>query len=330
MELQAKLFDHARQRFTRGFRLLTLLWSDGASTVPVDGILLSSANEQSRMAEPEAEAEKDPHRKLIRRESMKKAPEVVVDMLTLAKRNAIQASYVLCDSWFTMPGLVTTIHTMGYNVIGMVKKSSKIHFAWQGKMVSDKYIYQHNRKRRGMAHIRLSVDVTVVSEKDGVLSRIPARMVFVSSSANRKNWLVLLSTDTTVSEEKICQLYAKRWTAEVFYKVCKSVLHITKGCQCRHYDSIVSYVSLVLIQYMMLSIMERNDIDDRTMGELFFFMCDQIADLSAEAAMTLLLRALFEDITQSFRFSQQEQTRLMEIFLKHLPEAIGKNLNPAA
>jgi hypothetical protein len=312
VELQARLFDHARRRFTKGFRLLTLLWSDGASCVPVDGVLLSSANEKSRMVGPE-DVGNDTHRKIIRRESMKKATDVVVDMLALAKRNAIRAKYVLFDSWFTMPGLTTSIHAMGYDVIGMAKKSSKIHFEWQGKMVSDKYIYQHSRKRRGLAHVRLSVDVTVVTEKDGVTTRIPARMVFVSSSANRKNWLVLLSTDTRLSNEQICQLYARRWTTEVFYKVCKSVLRIAKGCQCRHYDSIVSFVSLVLIQYMMLSVMERNDIDDRTIGELFFYMCDQISDISSDAAMSLIVRALFDDITKSFRLSDQDQTKLGQV-----------------
>ncbi|MCH3918333.1 MAG: transposase [Spirochaetia bacterium] len=143
---------------------------------------------------------------------MKKAPEVALDMLSLARRNGIEAGYVLFDSWPTMPGLVTKIHAMGYNVVGMVKKSSRIHFEWQGKMVSDKYIYSHSRKRRGLAHIRLWADITVVFGKDGTTTRIPARMVFVSHRANRKDWLVILCTDTSLSDEDICHLYSRRWT----------------------------------------------------------------------------------------------------------------------
>jgi hypothetical protein len=108
------------------------------------------------------------------------------------------------------------------------------------------------------------------------------------------------------------------------------VLHITKGCQCRHYGSIVSYVSLVLIQYMMLAVMERSDVDERTIGELFFYMCDQLADISAQAALALIIRAVFDDIAQSFCLSEPDRTRLMDIFLKHLPDALGENLKASA
>jgi hypothetical protein len=59
-------------------------------------------------------------------------------------------------------------------------------------------------------------------------------------------------------------------------------------------------------------------------------MYNQIADISVEVAMTLLLKALFDEITESFRFLEQDQSRLMKIFLKHLPAAIRKNLMPAA
>src|SRR5699024_5269302 len=44
VELLARCFDHASQkmRFYKGFRMLTLGWSDGATFLPVDFSLLSS------------------------------------------------------------------------------------------------------------------------------------------------------------------------------------------------------------------------------------------------------------------------------------------------
>ena len=44
VELLARCFDHASQkmRFYKGFRMLTLGWSDGATFIPVDFSLLSS------------------------------------------------------------------------------------------------------------------------------------------------------------------------------------------------------------------------------------------------------------------------------------------------
>jgi len=48
VELLARCFDHASQkmRFYKGFRMLTLGWSDGATFIPVDFSLLSSTKSQ--------------------------------------------------------------------------------------------------------------------------------------------------------------------------------------------------------------------------------------------------------------------------------------------
>ena len=50
-ELLAKVYDHASHRYTRGFRMLTLGWSDGVTFLPVNSCLLSSENENSRINE---------------------------------------------------------------------------------------------------------------------------------------------------------------------------------------------------------------------------------------------------------------------------------------
>ena len=44
VELLARVHDHNDNRYYRGFRLLTLGWSDGSSYLPVSFSLLSSAN----------------------------------------------------------------------------------------------------------------------------------------------------------------------------------------------------------------------------------------------------------------------------------------------
>lgn len=48
VELLARCFDHASQkmRFYKGFRMLTLGWSDGATFIPLDFSLLSSKTAQ--------------------------------------------------------------------------------------------------------------------------------------------------------------------------------------------------------------------------------------------------------------------------------------------
>ena len=46
VELLAKVYDHARHRFTHGFRMLTL----GLTFLPVNSCLLSTENQQNRLS----------------------------------------------------------------------------------------------------------------------------------------------------------------------------------------------------------------------------------------------------------------------------------------
>ncbi|MHB8132432.1 MAG: transposase [Mobilitalea sp.] len=49
VELLARVFDHTEKRYMRGFRLLTLGWSDGNTFLPLSFSLLSSENERNRL-----------------------------------------------------------------------------------------------------------------------------------------------------------------------------------------------------------------------------------------------------------------------------------------
>ena len=51
VELLTKVYDHSKHRYTSGFRLLTLGWSDGNTFLPVNSCLLSSEKESSRIQE---------------------------------------------------------------------------------------------------------------------------------------------------------------------------------------------------------------------------------------------------------------------------------------
>jgi hypothetical protein len=51
VELLSRVFDHNSRKYLKGFRLLTLGWSDGNSFLGLDFALLSSANKKNRYNE---------------------------------------------------------------------------------------------------------------------------------------------------------------------------------------------------------------------------------------------------------------------------------------
>lgn len=44
------------------------------------------------------------------------------------------------------------------------------------------------------------------------------------------------------------------------------------------YDALTAHVAIVLTRYMLIAMEQRQNEDQRTLGELFFFLVDELAD----------------------------------------------------
>ena len=172
VELLAKAYDHANHRYRFGFRMLTLGWSDGSTFLPVNNVLFSSENKKNRVNEA-SEVDKRTVGYKRRMLSMQKGTQAMLELLKAAKKADIPAKYVLFDSWFSSPSTLHAVKSIGYDVIGMVKKTPKMFFRYNGEDMSLITIYNRNKKRRGRSKYLLSVVVDVV--KDGEI--IPAKVV---------------------------------------------------------------------------------------------------------------------------------------------------------
>jgi hypothetical protein len=64
-----------------------------------------------------------------RKLSMEKGTSAMLSLLETAKKAVIPTKYVLFDSWFSSPSTLHAVKEIGYDVIGMVKKTPKM-FLW--------------------------------------------------------------------------------------------------------------------------------------------------------------------------------------------------------
>lgn len=276
VELLSRVWDHSNGRFIKGFRMLTLCWSDGVSCLPLDFSLLSSSNAQKRLCENRKSMDKRCSAWQRRQEATIKAPDNLEAMVKRILAAGVQAKYLLMDSWFALPATIKAL-APDIDVIGMVKRTSKIHYEYDGHWIDVKAIYRRLKKRRGRAKILASV---VVKLKGG----LPAKLVFVRDR-HQKGWLALISTDLELSNEDIVRIYGKRWDIEVFFKMAKQHLKLAKEMQCRDYDALVSHTSIVFMRYMFLAYQNRIETDDRTFGELFYACCQEVSDISFVEAL---------------------------------------------
>ena len=324
VELLAKVFDHAKHAYKFGFRMLTLGWSDGATFLPVNSVLLSTENKKNRMNEADPVDKRAVGYKR-RQLAIQKGTAVMLELLKQAKKAAIPAKYVLFDSWFSSPASIHAVKEVGYNVIAMVKKTSKMFFRYNGEDMSLISIYNKNKKRRGRSKYLLSVIVDVV--KDG--KTIPAKVVYVRNRNKRKEYLCIISTDTELDENEIIRIYGKRWDIEVFFKVCKSYLHLSKECRSMSYDAMTAHTAVVFTRYMMLSIENRESQDERSLGELFLYFSDEMSDITWIQAFQLLLQMFRTLLADNINIAEEEIAKLVDTFMDAIPTLLRSKLQVA-
>ena len=324
VELLSWVFDHSENVFIRGFRLLTLGWSDGNTFIPVSGCLMSSSEDGRSRIQQARKIDKRTCGYRHRQLAQGTAPAAMMSMLRRALDAGIQASHILFDSWFATPVSILNVKKEGLDVVARVKKTSKVHYRYKDEMQPVMEIYKRNRKRRGRSRYLLSVEVEVCSSDRE--ESIPARLVFVRNRKKKKEYLVLLSTDMSLSEEEIIRLYGKRWDIEVFFRVCKFYLRLTKECRSVSYDAMNAYVAVVFSRYMMLALANRIEKDERTMGILFFNVCDELSDITWLEAFNLLMKTFTTHLSEKLLLDEAEVKMLIDTFMEHLPTSLKNKL----
>ena len=324
-ELGAKVFDHCDRRYKKGFRLLSLLWTDGNTAVPVNSCLLSSTQDKNILG-PEESFDGRSLAGKRRKLSRTKGTKAMLELISNALSAGIDADYVLFDTWFSSPAQLIDIKNLGLDAIAMIRKSSKIRYLYNGERLNLHKIYGMNKKRRGRSRYLLSVKVEI--EKDGIL--IPAKIVCVRNKKNRKDWVPFICTDTDLSEEEIIRIYGKRWQIEVFFKTCKSMLNLVGECHSLSYDALTAHVAIVFTRYMLLALTGRQNQDLRTLGEIFFFLSDELADITFAYAFGIILQAMIDSIHKHFQITDEQMDAFINDFYLGLPDYMQSALAKAA
>lgn len=324
VELLARVFDHTSHTFHKGFRMLTLGWSDGNTFLPLRFQLLSSTDDENVYC-PAQQKDKRTLASKRRENARRPTPDILLDLLRSVRH--IPARYVLFDSWFTFPKTVARIKSMQRDVIGMIKKTEKVHYFYENEWQDVKAIYQKIKKSAdpkaqvlGSACVRLRENKSATAEE-----WVDARIVFVHD-CHSKDWLALLCTDIELSNEEIVRLYGKRWDIEVFFKVCKSHLALAKEFQGRSYDMQVAATTIVFLRYAMLAMEARKNQDDRTLGDLFFLLKEEMADIKLSYSLMVLIDTLRHVLHNLPMISEDLANTILDAFFDALPASLKDKL----
>lgn len=290
VELLAKVFDHAKGVFFKGYRVLQMCWSDGNSTTPVDFAIMSSEKKKNRFEEMNADIDKRCCGFKRRMEAVSKSTDLIEPMVKRAKALGIKARYLLMDSWFGMPKLISKLRHH-IDVVCMVKNTPKVFYYVGGQKMKLSEIYKSFRKKRGRALIKGSRIVEL--NDNGMLYKV--KIVFVKNRNKKRSWLAILSTDITLSDAEIVRIYGKRWDIEVYFKMAKQYLNFGKDIQSRSFDAMIAHISIVMLRHIFISVIHRENVDSRTFGGVFRELIAEMKDIEFFEAVARILNEMIED-----------------------------------
>ncbi len=226
VELLSRCKDHVGNRYIKGFRMLTLGWSDGHSFIPLAFSLLGSRDEKKQLCHVDSSIDKRTNGYQRRKEAIQKSTDALIHLLEQAKPYNFPVDYLLFDSWFSFPSVIVRVKDYGLNTICMLKDLPANRYEYQGQRVTLGQLYQQVDKKDCKKGVIATARVCLGTGENGC--KVMARIAFIHDRSQRKQWLALLSTDTNLTDDEIIRIYGKRWDIEVFFKTVKSSIKLSK------------------------------------------------------------------------------------------------------
>ena len=331
MELVSRYFNHVTMGYDFGYRVLTLAWTDGVTTIPVRYSLLASSYDEKVRGRIRDDIDGRTLGARIRKLARTSMNDLTVRFACEAVKAGIPASIIAFDSWFAVPRTISRLMKEAeLTVIARLKTNSKQHYEYNGKMINIKALYTMSNKRRGKAAWKLSVNVNLlVKEKNKIIERIPVKLVYLPNRANTKEWICILSTDTEMEENEIIRQYGKRWNIECMFKCSKQYLRFGKDFQSPSFETQNAQVAIAFTRYMMIAIEQRESEDYRSCGELFMLFYTELQDITFIQSLSIIV-ALFKDGMKNLLGVTEEQIQaVVDYVVSALPGYLQRALSVA-
>lgn len=308
VELLSWIYNHVTHRMVRGFNMLTLGWTDGYSFVPAAFNMMASADPGKHIMGAASGIDKRKSGYKRRREATCHKPDAAMAMIHNALKAGIQASYILMDTWFTNEPFINNILGEGLDVIGMLKDNKQL-YCYQGRFYNLKALGKLVAFNRAG---NVFGSITVTTKK----FNIPVKLVFVRNRNKAGEYIILLTTDCSLSNSEVVRLYGNRWNIELFFRASKSLLCLGSEFQGLSYDMTVSSTAIVFTRYILLEWLRRKANDPKTICELFYVCCDDIQDIELCTALSSLVAIFVEGLrTEAIKITNTIKTQLINWFV---------------
>jgi SRSO17 transposase len=169
---------------------------------------------------------------------------IATNMLKRAVKAGIKADYLLVDSWYSKPIFVKSIKDLGLDIISRITNSPT---AWQ-------FSKRDNNKQKTLTGIyrTLSKSVSLKFAKynkikysycSKILHHQTVGLVKVVFIKTHNKLIPILSTNTKLTDERIIEIYKKRWNIEQGYKELREHFAFGKE-ENRIYEALIARITI--------------------------------------------------------------------------------------
>ena len=188
--------------------------------------------------------------------------QILRSMLKRAVNAGLRFTHVVADSWFGNKENIKAVLSARLTGIFRMRQSNLLyHLGGRRYSATELFVLVRRRMKRlkGTCYRTVSLPVYLDLSADKKKPDLHQVTLLFSSSVKQQNenWVLFLSTDTSLSPQKILETYALRWGIEVYFKEAKQHFGLLKeqtGDYAVHYASIhLSAIRFLLIAHGMLS-----------------------------------------------------------------------------
>lgn len=260
------LWSAKEKRNIRGINVVSLNYSDGYSNFMLDFCL--AMGNYARVKFEEFTKELDVRSSAYKRrlEIMDGKSKIALDMVKRAVKSGIYADYLLVDSWYSKPAFIKEMNDLGLRVISRIANNNKIwNFTDKEKTLNAVYEKHKKLKNAKAGQYGKKISFTYFSCVVEHKNAGKLKVVFIKTT---DNLIPIVSTDLTLNDEEIIEIYKRRWDIEQGYKELREHFGFGKE-ENRIYEALIARITLSFFAYNITSYINRMSHEPKTIGGLF-------------------------------------------------------------
>ncbi|MEK7296105.1 MAG: transposase [Actinomycetota bacterium] len=276
-------FDHTQGKSIQGHQVLQLGWVGTKGFVPVEAqLVMSDVNPVEKPQDKPFRDQRSAAARDMRRSWEQTKQELFRAMLHRAIQAGWRAVYLLADAWFGCKENIALSLELGLTGIFQMKRGN-LSYRDAGRDYTTRELYAKVQRRMKPAQRKarfktasLTVRLNLQTQRNQPEKWVPIRLIFSAPvrACSADTWVVFVCTDLTLSDAKVLQAYALRWSIEVYFKEIKQNLGFLKE-QSGRYQVAYASVHLAALRYLLLleamlrsGRLSYGEIRDRQSGQL--------------------------------------------------------------